>query len=287
MRVALLGCGYAAAKHLKAISSINGWDVVLACDVHHDVVGILDTYAPDCRFVREEPLFWDRCLDDVDVVAVATPNHLHVAHATRAMRAGCDVILEKPVALRFADVQDLIQTEGATGQRVYPVLQLRTMNTIRKCRAAISHQHHTSRHCDITYHVYRGDWYHQSWKGEIGCSGGILFNLGVHLFDACTYLFGDCTQVNDCRVGEQEAGGIAVYAEGSATTTVNWHISSCAKSPCRRFVVAHREVSISGEMDAHTEQYRAFARGERVSLLEAAKAISTCERVVHNARRWE
>ncbi|MEY4004167.1 MAG: hypothetical protein RLZZ221_263, partial [Verrucomicrobiota bacterium] len=35
----------------------------------------------------------------LDIVDVVTPSHTHLAVATDAMEAGCDVLLEKPMAL--------------------------------------------------------------------------------------------------------------------------------------------------------------------------------------------
>jgi UDP-N-acetyl-2-amino-2-deoxyglucuronate dehydrogenase len=42
----------------------------------------------------------------------------------------------------------------------------------------------------INYITRRGEWYKNSWKGDIKKSGGILFNIGIHLFDLMIFLFG-------------------------------------------------------------------------------------------------
>ena len=43
---------------------------------------------------------------------------------------------------------------------------------------------------DLTYITSRGNWYHNSWKGDIDKSGGIASNIGVHFFDMLQWIFG-------------------------------------------------------------------------------------------------
>ena len=47
---------------------------------------------------------------DVDIVAIATPNHLHAAQAVAAARAGKHIVLEKPTGL---DIAELVQIRDA------------------------------------------------------------------------------------------------------------------------------------------------------------------------------
>jgi predicted dehydrogenase len=51
---------------------------------------------------------------DMDVVVVATPDHLHVPQSVRAMRRGCHVICEKPMAPTVADCKKIIEAAKKT-----------------------------------------------------------------------------------------------------------------------------------------------------------------------------
>ena len=53
---------------------------------------------------------------NVDLVVVATPNHLHAGHAVAALAAGRDVLCEKPMATAAADAQNMIAAAAATGR---------------------------------------------------------------------------------------------------------------------------------------------------------------------------
>ncbi len=65
----------------------------------------------------------------VDVVHVCTPNHLHFAMASAAMRAGKHVVCEKPLALTAQESRELVRLQQETGrtfavcfnQRYYPL----------------------------------------------------------------------------------------------------------------------------------------------------------------------
>ena len=46
--------------------------------------------------------------------------------------------------------------------------------------------------CELNYNTPRGKWYDYSWKGNSEKSGGILYNIGIHLFDILIWIFGEC-----------------------------------------------------------------------------------------------
>ena len=131
-RFALTGvAGYVAPRHLKAIKDTN--NVLVAALDPHDSVGILDRYFPDASYFREPERF-DRHLDKlrrtsppggVDYVAVCSPNFLHDAHIRMALRAGADVICEKPLVINPWNLDGLEDLERESGRRVNTVLQLR------------------------------------------------------------------------------------------------------------------------------------------------------------------
>lgn len=52
-----------------------------------------------------------------DVVVLVTPIHTHLPLAEAAMRAGCDVLLEKPTAASLAEHARLVEVAAATGRR--------------------------------------------------------------------------------------------------------------------------------------------------------------------------
>jgi predicted dehydrogenase len=119
--------------------------------------------------------------DDLDLVIVATRSHEHVAMAMQAMKAGRDVLVEKPMALDLAGADKLISASKKAGRNLYvrqnrrfdaPFLQAMEIiksGKIGKLFAIQLRQGGFQR---------RADW--QTLK-EFG--GGQLLNWGPHLVD--------------------------------------------------------------------------------------------------------
>ena len=126
--------GYIAPRHLRAIKDTNN-DLIVALD-KSDTVGIMDSYFPDCSFYTEFERF-DRYVEKIkhterrlDYVSVCTPNYLHDSHIRFGLRAGADVICEKPLVLNPWNVDALSVMEKETGKRVNTILQLRLHKAI-------------------------------------------------------------------------------------------------------------------------------------------------------------
>jgi predicted dehydrogenase len=71
----------------------------------------------ECLAVEPDALF-DR--DDVDAIVMALPPQFHAAAAIRAVEAGKDVLVEKPIALNVADAERAVAAAKANG-RVFMV----------------------------------------------------------------------------------------------------------------------------------------------------------------------
>ena len=54
----------------------------------------------------------------LDIVDVVTPSHTHLEVASDALAAGCDVLLEKPMALTVADCRALVVKARALGRKL-------------------------------------------------------------------------------------------------------------------------------------------------------------------------
>jgi UDP-N-acetyl-2-amino-2-deoxyglucuronate dehydrogenase len=194
-RFALIGAaGYVAPRHMQAINE-TGNDLVAALDPY-DGVGILDRYAPECRFFTEVERF-DRHLEKlrrrdqaVDYVSICSPNYLHDAHCRLAARVHAHAICEKPLVISPWNLDQLEQIEQESGTRIYNVLQLRLHEEVARLKAQVESGRREKVDIDLTYITRRGPWYHHSWKGKPEKSGTLPMNIGIHFFDMLLWLFG-------------------------------------------------------------------------------------------------
>lgn len=107
VRYGLIGFGAWGAHHARAIAQAAG----------AELVAIAASSAATCAAAREQfpaaTVYEDYrelvARDDLDVVDVVVPSHLHHAAASAALAAGKHVLLEKPMALTIAECDDLLQ----------------------------------------------------------------------------------------------------------------------------------------------------------------------------------
>jgi UDP-N-acetyl-2-amino-2-deoxyglucuronate dehydrogenase len=290
MRAALIGAaGYIAPRHARALAE-HGGELVCACDTH-DSVGYLDAIAPDCQFHQHPERFFSEGLarSGATHVIVCSPNYLHVTHAEQALEAGCDVILEKPCAtsgtgLRSVEVLKRIAREYPE-RAIYPIVQLRYDPGIAALRDEVRASR-TFYHVEIDYQAFRGDWYRKSWKGRKASSGGLLVNLGVHLFDLCCYIFGPFMHPRETLI-ETDDAGCEEEATGTfrcARATVAWRLSIRGPDSRRVFRVAGRELDLSNQIaKLHSEAYDRIFAGERFSVDDVSESLHAIDRIYASA----
>ncbi|NJN49196.1 MAG: NAD-dependent epimerase/dehydratase family protein [Alkalinema sp. RL_2_19] len=114
--VAILGAGYIADYHVKALRRIDGVEVRAICDLNQTLAqqfadrhGIPQVYSDLAAMLAEENL---------DVVHVLTPPHIHFLTAQQILNAGVDTFIEKPLCHTLAACQSLRQQAAAQGRQI-------------------------------------------------------------------------------------------------------------------------------------------------------------------------
>ena len=277
---ALIGAGgYIAPKHMKAIKD-TGNTLVAALD-KHDSVGILDSYFPEADFFTEFERF-DRHLEKikrngnpVDYLVVCSPNYLHDAHIRFGLRLGADVICEKPVVLNPWNVDALLAMEKESNRRVYTMLQLRLHPAITAIREKLSRDKSGKQYkVELRYITARGNWYQNSWKGDVNKSGGITSNIGVHFFDLLLWLFGDVKKSVVHQHDNITASGDLLLEKAE----VKWFVSIDKKQltgtegrSYRFLKIDNEEIDLGTTEDLHTTFYKKILSGDSFPLSEAKK----------------
>ena len=286
--------GYIAPRHLKAIKD-TGHRLIAAIDPH-DAVGILDRFSFDVRFFTEIERF-DRHLeklrrgpeaDRVHYVSICSPNYLHDSHIRLALRVGSNVLCEKPLVINPWNLDGLQGLEQETGKRVSTVLQLRLHPQLVALRERLIAQASARTHdVSLAYVTARGPWYDTSWKGSDERSGGIVTNIGIHLFDLLVWLFGP---VRTCEVHMRQPRRIAGFL-ALDRAQVRWFLSTAAqdlpseatlalKTTHRSIIVDGREVEFSdGFGDLHTRVYEETLAGRGFGLDDSRPSIELSHRI--------
>jgi predicted dehydrogenase len=121
-------------------------------------------------------------------VAIATPTHLHKGMALEALRAGCHVLLEKPMARNSAEAAAIVRA-AARRQRLLTVYQpLRASAYFQQLLKVLA-----SGMIGEPYHVRIGSFNYvrrNDWQSLRRYGGGMLNNYGAHALDQLLQLIG-------------------------------------------------------------------------------------------------
>ena len=115
IRAAIVGAGYIADFHARAIKAAHGVELTAVCDVNATAVEAfaqgwgVPAYTSLERMVSEQRL---------DVVHVLVPPDLHHKVAKTALEAGISVLLEKPMCVSADETRDLLAIAAARGLTV-------------------------------------------------------------------------------------------------------------------------------------------------------------------------
>jgi predicted dehydrogenase len=107
INVALVGLGYWGPNHARNLSTLPGARLFALCDLRPQQLAEFAARYPGALATSN----YDELLSrpDLDAVVIATPAETHHALARKALEAGKDVLVEKPLALTYSDGADLVR----------------------------------------------------------------------------------------------------------------------------------------------------------------------------------
>ena len=240
---AILGLGFMAATHIRALQKVPGARLAALCnpsgrhldgdftDVsgnHGDKEPLILDMADIKAFQEPSKLFAD---PEIDVVHICTPTITHPGLVTAALRSGKHVLCEKPVARTSEDALEMAAVARENGRILMPAMCLRFFPEWAAAKTAID---------EGTYGKVLGGRFRRvgeppAWGQQFfldgSKSGGALLDLHIHDVDFIHYCFGKpralyATGYNgpsgaiDYVVSQYAFGsGVSVHAEAAWTMT--------------------------------------------------------------------
>lgn len=189
-RVALVGTGFIAEVHLKALAKVPAVRVVAVCDA---APGKAERFAQRHGIGR-----WHASVRElleaggIDVVHVLVPPEHHVAVALECLSARVHVLVEKPLALREEDFARLEEVAADHGVQVGVNHNQTFHPAVARLMAALDEGHLGKlEHVALEHNVplrqlQTGDVGHFMFRTE----ANILWEQGVHLFSIVHELLG-------------------------------------------------------------------------------------------------
>ena len=192
MKVAVIGCGTIAnAAHIPSYMNNPEAEIKYFCDIIPErAEAAVEKYGcgtaiTDYHIALNDP--------EIEAVSVCTPNNMHPTISIDAMRAGKDVLCEKPAARTYAEALEMQKLQHETGR----ILNIGVVNRFNDSVNLIKKFIDDGKLGEV-FHVYVSFRAHRSIPGLGGAfttkaiaGGGALIDWGVHYLDIVMYCCGD------------------------------------------------------------------------------------------------
>lgn len=191
--IAVIGCGRIAnMAHFPALAKMDNVRVKYACDIIKEKAEKIKAEYP---FVENVITDYKEALADseVDAVFVLTPNYAHYEITMDALKAGKDVMCEKPVTVNY----DLSCEMAKEAEKQDRILNIGVCNRYNKSVEMLEELNRQNRFGNI-YHIYCSFRSFRDIPGLGGpfttksqSGGGVLIDWGIHFMDLILYILGN------------------------------------------------------------------------------------------------
>lgn len=275
--------GYIAPRHMRAIKE-TGNNIVAIMDPN-DSIGIIDSFYNEAKYfnnIQDIKSYLDILKYKIDYISICSPNHTHLNYIKFGAEENIKIICEKPLVRTLKELKQVKKIQYNNRVEVNTILQLRLHPKIVDLKRYVENSNKLY-NVSLQYITGRGHWYDMSWKGKEALSGGLIMNIGIHLFDMLQWVFGDMI---DCETYSKER----TYADGSIRfkrATVEWFLSRQFKDLPKYNNMTYRSMKIDGkEIDftngfdnLHTKSYKEILSGNGFDIEDAEASIKIIDKI--------
>jgi len=223
MKVGIIGTGLQFRRRAPVIADWPDTSITAIASLHFEHAQ--ESAAP---YGATSYKTWEEvvALDDLDVVVVCTPPHIHAAISIAAMQSGRHVLCEKPMTRTIQEAEDMVKTAKETGM-------------ILKC--GFNHRHHPAiweakqfldngglgkpLFARCRYGICGRPGYENEWRADPAqAAGGQFIEQGTHAMDLFRWFLGDLLEVSAMtgtlyfKDQELDDGGMAIFRARSGAT---------------------------------------------------------------------
>jgi len=294
-RIGLIGCGWIAPFHLAGLTKLGRQpEIAWVADPDQDHARALARDA-GVRALAD----YRAGLQDIDCAFILVPHHLHKEVTVNCLRAGCHVLLEKPIANSLTDTDAMIAVAEQTRKTFMVAYPHRYKRSFRLFKQTIESGRYgklimLDSLIDDSVEGYLAEW--MTRKDTLG--GGCLFSASGHQLDIMLWISGDVqaaymvgTRGRVPMEGEDTAACIIKFKNGTiGVVRHTWaspqvRVWYTMEAMCEK---AHITLTCTPLGDQNTEgvrcrwQTRIVAQGSRDELLlESDEGLDLAPEIAH------
>ena len=193
MRIGLVGTGSMGHAHAPSWQLLNSSGAELVGVVSNRTEST-EAFAEQYGIRAYDTL--SSLIDDVDILDICAPTHLHRAMTEQAAQAGKHVICEKPMALTVEDAGAMINACKTAGVHLYIAHVVRFISQYRLAKQSIdAGDIGKPGVIRLTRAGYQPRKKVDNWFVDESRSGGMMLDLMVHDYDYARWIGGDVVRV--------------------------------------------------------------------------------------------
>lgn len=194
-RFGLVGCGRISKIHTAVISGLNDAELVAVCDIVKEKAQACGEKL-NCRVYTNYKEMLKK--ENIDIINICTPTHMHAQMAVDAADAGKHVVSEKPMALTLRDADRMIEAAKKNKVKLFVVKQNRYNPPIVKLKEALNQGRFGKIFYGKTTVYWQRDqsYYDEhAWFKTRQMGGGVLINQASHNIDMLCWLMGPVEKI--------------------------------------------------------------------------------------------
>ncbi|MEQ2129724.1 Gfo/Idh/MocA family oxidoreductase [Caldanaerobacter subterraneus KAk] len=187
-KIAIIGNGSISHVHMAAYKKLSNVEVVANCDINEERAKEFSQKYDIPRYYTDYNEMFKK--EKLDGVSICTWNNVHAPATIAALKAGANVLCEKPLALNAKEAEEMVRVSKETGKLLMVGFVRRFGVNTEVLKQKIDKGDLGKIYYAKTGVLRRvgnpGGWF--SDKKRSG--GGPLIDLGVHMIDLARYLMG-------------------------------------------------------------------------------------------------
>lgn len=197
INIGILGAGRVAQHYVEIFKSIpsSNYKILTIVDKEINKSKKLASYL-NCKFSNNyESLLNDR---DINLIIILTPSGTHYQQARIALKKGFNILVEKPLAMKPSEIQELVKISKKEKKILSVAFQNRLNPSIKIAKELLKNKKFgkiISSSVRLRWCRFQ-DYYDDGWHGTWSMDGGVLNQQAIHHLDAINYLLGNVKSVS-------------------------------------------------------------------------------------------
>ena len=192
---AVIGYGGMGGWHTQHLLKSDVFELAGIYDIKEERRALAESRGIHAYATREELLADPR----IELVTIATPNDTHEEIAVAALRAGKNVICEKPVTLSMESLERMIAVAEECG-KIFTVHQNRRFDVDYLAMKQLHDSGEIGDVIRLESRVHGSRGIPSDWRGMKQYGGGMLYDWGIHLIDQVLMVLGWDVDTVRCRM---------------------------------------------------------------------------------------